>query len=272
MTCCTEPEIALKKRFEVAYARSGQTVMLEIERQVCGCDYGGNSWTTREQADTLIGLLGIDAGTALIDLGAGTGWPGLFLAQNSGCAVTLVDLPEIGLRIAEERARADGLTDRVSTCVADAADLPFKDASFDAISHSDLLCCLIPKRAVLLECRRIIRSHGQMAFTVISIAAGISKAQFARAIANAPDFVEAECDYQRLLEQTGWLLAERIDLTDDYLRSCARQVEADTAHRAEVAELLGSVEAEERLASWKSKLGAIQDGLFLRELFICRPI
>jgi len=75
--------------------------MQEIERQVCGCDYGGNSWTTREQADALIGLLDLGAGSDLNDLGAGTGWPGLYLAKKSVCAVTLVDLPEIGFQLAE---------------------------------------------------------------------------------------------------------------------------------------------------------------------------
>jgi hypothetical protein len=34
---------------------------------------------------------------------------------------------------------------------------------------------------------------------------------------------------------------------------------------------LGAHEAEERLAGWNSKLGAIEDGLYLREQFSCRP-
>ena len=61
-------------------------------------------------------------GSNLLDLGAGTGWPGLFLAKESGCKVTLVDLPEIGLQIAERRGQEGGLTNRVSIKVADAAD------------------------------------------------------------------------------------------------------------------------------------------------------
>jgi len=247
--CCTDTEIALKKRFEGAYARSKQPVMQAIERQVCGCDYGGNSWTTRKQADALIGLLGLGAATNLIDLGAGTGWPGLYLAEKSACTVTLVDLPEIGLRLAKRRAEEDGLRDRVSIKIADAADLPFAAESFDAVGHSDLLCCLVRKHTVLQECRRIVCKRGRMAFTVISIAP----------------------DYRSFLESTGWRLEKLMDLTADYAQSCARQIEADTSRQEQLAELLGASEARERLAGWRSNLSAIRDGLFLRELFVCRP-
>lgn len=270
--CCSKPELSLMRRFENTYARSRQPVMLAIERQVCGCDYGGNSWTTMKQADDLIDRLNLNNGTDLIDLGAGTGWPSLYVAQKTGCKVTLVDLPEIGLQIAKERAQTDGLEDRVSVHNSDAADLPFDDASFEAVTHSDLLCCLVAKRAVLHECRRIIRRQGQMAFSVISVTPDLGKSQYARALENAPEFVEADSDYPTLLQQTGWQVDERIDVTDEYCRCSARQVEADTAHLAELEQLLGVQEAEERLTGWKSKLGAVQDGLFLRELYFCRPI
>jgi hypothetical protein len=55
------------------------------------------------------------------------------------------------------------------------------------------------------------------------------------------------------------------------VESCARQVEADASRQEQLAELLGASEAKERLAGWHSKLSAIRDGLFLRELFVCSP-
>ena len=185
MACCTESEIELMQAFELAYARSTQPVMRRIERRVCGCDYGGNSWTTQQEADELPGLLALGRRSELVDLGAGTGWPGLYLAKLSGCRVTLVDLPRTGLELAKKRAERDGMGDRVSVQAADASELPFETASFDGVSHSDLLCCLVMKRAALAECRRIIRQRGRMVFSVISIAPGISAGQHAKAVANA---------------------------------------------------------------------------------------
>ena len=128
----------------------------------------------------------------------------------------LVDLPEIGLRIAHQRAREDGLTDRGSTLVADAADLPLTNASFDAISHSDLLCCLVSKQAELAECRRIVRSEGRMPSTVISIASDLSSSEQNRALANGVEFIEAEHGYEQFVEHSGWKVDECIDLTEEY--------------------------------------------------------
>ena len=267
--CCTEPELALKKRFEDAYAKTMDPIMQKIERQVCGCDYGGNSWTTRKQADDLVSLLRLGSATRLIDLGSGTGWPGLYLAKESNCSVSLVDLPEIGLDIAKRRAAKEGLSNRVEFHVADAADLPFSDDAFDAVCHSDLLCCLVRKREVLENCRRVIRKGGTMAFTVISVAPGLSVASYERALANAPEFIEAEASYSVLLRDTGWRQVERIDLTQSYRDSCRRQIAADEEFQEGLSAILGRQQATERLENWRSKLRAIEDGLFRRELFVC---
>ena len=243
--------------------------MQKIERQVCGCDYGGNSWTTREQADDLVTLLRLGSTSRLIDLGSGTGWPGLYLAKESNCWVSLVDLPENGMQIAKRRAAKEGLSNRVEFHIADAADLPFSDDEFDAACHSDLLCCLVRKRAVLESCQRVVRKGGIMAFTVISLAPDLSAAAHERALANAPEFIEAEACYSTLLKETGWRLAERFDLTQSYRDSCRRQISADEEFQEGLTSIFGRRQAEERLENWRSKLRAIEDGLFRRELFVC---
>lgn len=59
-------------------------VMQRIERRVLGASYGASSYTTRAQADHLAGLLGLAAGTHLLDVGSGAGWPGIYLACCDG--------------------------------------------------------------------------------------------------------------------------------------------------------------------------------------------
>src|SRR3972149_449065 len=85
-------------------------VIVDIERAVCGSDYGGTSWTTRTEADDIRARLRLGPGKRLLDLGAGSGWPGLYLARRAGCDVTLTDLPVDGLQAAKQRAARDGLT------------------------------------------------------------------------------------------------------------------------------------------------------------------
>ena len=223
----SQEELAQIERFEAVHERMQSPVMKKIERCVCGCDYGGNSWTTRPEAEEFMTSLDLRSGKRLLDVGAGTGWPGLYMATRSGCNVTLIDLPLNGLQIAIERAKKDGISDRVSGVVGDAAKLPFPDGSFDAISHSDLLCCLKQKRAVLSSCRRVIAASGLMAFTVIFVPPDLPNGQYRLAIENGPQFIETDKSYETLIVETGWKIVEQRDLTSAYQASCIRQLEAD---------------------------------------------
>ena len=245
--------------------------MLSIERSVCGCDYGGNSWTTRVEAHRIAALLGLAPTLRLLDVGAGSGWPGLYMAATRGCDLVLVDLPLTGLRIAAERAIKDRFIGRCWLSVADAAELPFREDSFDAISSSDLLCCLREKRAVLEGCQRVMRVGGRMVFTVISVAPGLSNEDHRRAVENGPEFIESDTEYPALLAQTGWTMLDRQDLTVEYTASCRRQLRADDERKDALTALIGAAEYSERQADWRSKIAALEDGLLRRELFLATP-
>ena len=154
--------------------------------------------------------------------------------------------------------------------VADAAQLPFRDESFDRVSHSDLLCCLRSKGAVLEACRRVIRSGGRMVFSVISIAPGLSPDDHQRAVANGPEFIETDSDYPTLLDQTGWTVVESHDITRDYASSIRRQLRADEDQKHALERLIGAAEVAERQTGWHSKLMITVEGLLRRELFVAR--
>ena len=183
-------------RFSRDYELIGSVPMRHLERTVLGCDYGATSWTTRHEAVRIAELLQLNASKRLLDVGAGAGWPGLYVAQLTGCEVALTDLPLVGLEIARERAARDGLMQRCTVLVADGAALPFADASFDAVSHSDVLCCMPTKLEMLQECRRVARSGSRMVFSVIAPAVSLSEAERQRAIASGPEIVDVPEGYQ----------------------------------------------------------------------------
>ena len=271
MASCTKAEREQIVKFDNFYQLSTHDVLRRIEKHTCGCCYGGNSWTTEKQASLIGQKLGLSTRSSLIDIGAGAGWPGLYLSSISGCSLTLVDLPETGLKLAKDRSIQDKISERVTTIVADAAELPFADQSFDALSHSDLLCCLFAKEKVLTECRRIIREQGKMAFTVISITPGLDKIDYERAVLNSPDFIQADAEYETMLRKCGWHIDEQIDLSKEYQETCRLQIEADDLHREELIKLLGEKQALERMSNWKSKLEVIEERLVKRNLFVCFP-
>jgi ubiquinone/menaquinone biosynthesis C-methylase UbiE len=261
-------ELAHTERLEQSYKDRQSDVMLSIERQVCGCDYGGNSWTTRDQAQEIETLLGLKPGIRFLDLGAGSGWPGMYQAKNSGCDLTLVDLPMSGLKIAAERAFSDQMTGACWVACANATNLPFRDGCFDAISHSDLLCCLKQKSAVLESCNRVLGKGGRMVFTVISMAANLSRTERENTLGTAPEFVESEVDYLTMLEQSGWSVIDNQDLSAAYAASCHRQVKAMKQNKDDYIIITGASDYDDRLTRYASKFAALEDGRLRRELFV----
>ena len=203
----------------------------------CGCGYSAKGYTTRDEARRMAGFLGLQPGCRLLDVGAGSGWPGLYFAKETGCEAVLVDLPLGELRAASRRAEQDRISDRCRVAVADGSQLPFRDRSFDAVSHSEVLCCLEDKRGVLEACRRVIRDDGRMVFTVIWITPGLSPSDHKRALEAAPEFTEAETDYPTLLRETGWAINDCLDVSEGYWRSA----------------------------------GAVKNGLLRRDLFVTTP-
>ncbi len=121
------------------YASASGEAIRALETEALGIDWGGNGYTTRQQADDLAETLQLRADSRLADLGSGAGWPGLYLAARAGCEVLISDLAPSGVRAAAQRAAEQGV-DRVRVAVASATDPPFADGSVDAVSHTDLLC------------------------------------------------------------------------------------------------------------------------------------
>ena len=110
-----------------------------LEAIVLGTGWGGNGYTTADQAAELVHLLALAPGARLLDVGAGRGWPGNFLATISGCDVVLVDLPQNTVHQGVERAGNAG-SGSVTGVVGSATALPFRAESFDAVVHTDVLC------------------------------------------------------------------------------------------------------------------------------------
>ena len=129
-----------RDRFANRYREERVDVVRGVEQRVIGGDWGANGYTTIAQADDLADRLRLRHGDLLLDLGAGRGWPGLYLAAATGCSVLLADVPLEGLTVAAARIRAEHLEQRAWCVNASARDLPFRAATFDAVVHTDVLC------------------------------------------------------------------------------------------------------------------------------------
>lgn len=268
----SEEEKAQTERYNAAYVQGQLQLMGDINRHVCGCDYGATSWTTQREADWIGRILGLSEGGCLLDLGSGAGWPAVYFAKVFGCDAVMVDLPQDGLRIAMERAGRDGVAARCRTLEADAAAIPLPDAGFEMIHHADLLCCLVRKCEVLGECRRVARTGARMVFTVISVAPGLSDEDYERASFLGPEFIESEAGYKNMLADTGWKLEVVHDLTGEFLRSTRRKMEIFKKERAALVGLQGEAEVARAQATCRARIGVLSDRHLLREMFVVRAL
>ena len=136
----TRQEKEANVRFSQRYGEERGDVIRSIELAVIGGDWGANGYTTIAQADQLAAIVELGAGSLVLDIGAGRGWPGLYLAARTGCSVVMTDVPVEGLVSARARGQREGLDDRAWPVNASARDLPFPVETFDAVVHTDVLC------------------------------------------------------------------------------------------------------------------------------------
>lgn len=126
-------------RFKATYATPQTESELAVEREVFGANEGVRGYTTVAQADALARGLRLGPGMRLLDIGAGRGWPGLYLARTSGCQVVSSDIPLAALREGAGRARRHGIGNLSAFLQAAGTHLPFRAKTFDAIVHTDVL-------------------------------------------------------------------------------------------------------------------------------------
>ncbi len=125
--------------FSRTYATQTSDAHAAVQREVFGADTWVRGYTTVPQANVLAERLGLRPGVRLLDVGAGQGWPSLYLAQQTGCEALLSDVPAPALRSALARAGRQGLTGGCSFLLASGANLPFAPHTFDAVIHTDAL-------------------------------------------------------------------------------------------------------------------------------------
>ena len=126
--------------FGQRYAVSGDAALRMVELEALGTDYRATAYTTREQADDLGRLLELGSGSVLLDIGAGCGWPGLYLAETFGCSVISADPVMEGAGAARDRITSDGIGSRALALLANGEQLPIRAGSIDAVVHADVMC------------------------------------------------------------------------------------------------------------------------------------
>lgn len=161
---------------------------------------------------------GIQKGWKGIDLGSALGAGCRFLVKNCGVAMCGLDGTETMHRKAQERARAEGLADKIECRLGDVTAIPWPDSTFDFVWGEDAWCYVVDKEKLVKEGARVLKPGGVMAFTDWIEGPKRLSDEEARRINTFMKFpyMESLEGYKTLFQKAGLKLISAEDLTPEF--------------------------------------------------------
>lgn len=131
------------------------------------CPYSQRFWVEAPHPlitrDRLRRVLGAQTGERILEIGPGTGYYTLEMAEWAGDSgrVDIFDIQQEMLDHTMERARERGLGNLVPA-KGDARELPYEDAAFDAVMLTTVLGEIPDREAAVREIARVLRPGGRL--------------------------------------------------------------------------------------------------------------
>jgi SAM-dependent methyltransferase len=203
--------------YGTAYGHFAAEVLAQVRRDTYGEDFGQSSWVTGPEYRQFFRLLELSASDHVLDVGCGSGGPALFLARETGCRVTGVDVNEAGIQAGLALAGQAGLQARAHFRCADVREpLPFPDGAFDAIVCMDAICHMPNRDRLLGEWCRVLRPGGRLLYTDPVVVTGlVSNEELAtRSSTGYFEFCPPGVN-ERLINQAGFELVRAEEVTEN---------------------------------------------------------
>jgi arsenite methyltransferase len=213
----------------------------------------GGEATTRRALE----LVGLGPADRLLDVACGQGTSVLLAAREFGSRAVGADLSDSAFGQARAEAVDEGIGGRVSFVRADALDLPFEDASFDAVLCECSLSSFADKPRAASEIARVLRPGGRAAVSDVVADPERIPTELRGSLATLACLGEAldVTGYRRILAGAG-LRSTAMESADDAAARLAERVE----DRLRGARLLGFDELDEAIELVRLARRAIAEG------------
>jgi ubiquinone/menaquinone biosynthesis C-methylase UbiE len=174
-----------------------------------------------KQTDILAGKAGISKNTSVLDICSALGGPARHLAGKYGCKVTGLDATMKMVAEATTRTKKEKLAHLVTYKLGNALDIPFKAGSFDIVWGQDAWCYVTDKERLVKEGHRVLKPGGIVAFTDWMQKDSMPDKEW-EALNNFMVFpyMESLEGYGQLLNQAGFDIIEKEDLSEDFAAYC----------------------------------------------------
>jgi ubiquinone/menaquinone biosynthesis C-methylase UbiE len=234
-------------------------------------DYDQDHFGGTQANDILAETAGIAAHHHVLDVCSGMGGPARYLALRIGCRVTGLDFTESRHRSAQRLTALVGLEHLVSFRHGNALDMPFEDASFDAVIGQEAWCHVPDKPRLIAECVRVVKPGGVIAFTDILARAGLGEDEMGR-LREEMTFPSLETleGYAALLERNGCSVALRDDLSDEWARILVQRLAMYRGLREETIAKFGAAHFERWDATYAFFVGLYGAGKLGGGRFVAR--
>ncbi len=111
----------------------------------------------------LVSRVPVGPSDSVLDVASGTAAVAIELARRTGCTVVGLDQSQEMLAVGRRRVEQAGLKARVRLVRGNAEQLPFQDATFDAVTFTYLLRYVDNREATMRELVRVTRTGGTVA-------------------------------------------------------------------------------------------------------------
>jgi cyclopropane fatty-acyl-phospholipid synthase-like methyltransferase len=235
--------------YNSAYGNFQTDILAQLRRRTHAEDFGQSSWVTADEYRRFFRLLELNQDSRVLDIACGSGGPALFLARETSCRVTGVDVNVSGIRAGQAQVATAGLQDRIDLHHLDVSStLPFADQAFTAIVCMDAVNHLPDRGRLLVDWRRVLADRGRLLFTDPVVVTGLVRKEdlATRSAIGYFEFGPPGVN-ERLIRDAGFDLLHVEDVTPNEVNVSlrwfeARQGLADELQRLEGAETFAGVQ------------------------------
>lgn len=155
--------------FDRVFAERSASVHERVWRAVYGADYPDgvdpHSYLSASELARFVTDGRLRPGDTLLDVGCGSGGVGLHVAEHTGARLVGIDISEVALDQARQRAATGPVADRAEFRLGEFADTGLPPGGVHAVLSVDALTFATDKPAALTELARVLAPGGRLMFT-----------------------------------------------------------------------------------------------------------